>query len=154
MLDDSDVRSRPIPNLGTKVAILAAIPFLAYGIYLLLTPITEIQTSSGAIFECGSALQPPADKFQAGVCGPINTQYLYGALASIVAAVGIAGVGAMLFGFTHQVERARGDRHGYADDYEYSDRDRDRDERGSVRGTDRDDYSDGGARRRLLDDGR
>ena len=36
MLDDSDVRSRRLPNLGTKVAILAAIPFLAYGIFLVI----------------------------------------------------------------------------------------------------------------------
>lgn len=151
MLDDSDVRSRPVPNLGTKVAILAAIPFLAYGIYLLLTPITEIQTSSGAIFDCGSALRPPTDGFQEGVCGPINTQYLYRALASIVAAVGIAGGGAALFGFTHHVERARGlGPDDDAGDYQSaSDHDR-----YVERSVDRDDLADGGARRRLLEDGR
>jgi len=109
MLDDPDVRSRPVPNLGTKVALLAAVPFLAYGIYLLLTPITDITTGSGAVFECGSALQVPSDKFQKGVCGPINTQYLYEGLAFIAAALGIAGGGALLFGFTHHEEHARVD---------------------------------------------
>ncbi|MCL3837383.1 hypothetical protein [Aeromicrobium duanguangcaii] len=152
MLDDSDVRSRPLPNLGTKVAILAAIPFLAYGIYLLLTPITDIQTSSGAIFECGSALQPPADDFQEGVCGPINQQYLYRSIAAIVAAVGIAGVGAMLFGFSHHVERAVSRSEtgaiGAGEDaraMSHEDTQRLRED---------DYYADGGARRRLLDDGR
>ncbi|MET1132473.1 MAG: hypothetical protein ABWX60_03540 [Aeromicrobium sp.] len=144
------MRSRPVPNLGTKVAILAAIPFLAYGIYLLLTPITDIQTSSGAIFECGSALQPPSDKFQEGVCGPINTQYLYRSIAAIVAALGIAGVGAALFGFSHHVERARGDRSEYSGSYQ-SDSDH---ERYVERSADRDDLGDAGARRRLLEDGR
>ncbi|WP_153302817.1 hypothetical protein [Aeromicrobium choanae] len=147
------MRSRPVPNLGTKVAILAAIPFLAYGIYLLLTPITDIQTSSGAIFECGSALQPPSDKFQEGVCGPINTQYLYRALAAIIAAVGIAGVGAALFGFSHQVERARGSRSDHRGSYE-SASDHDRYDDRADRYDDRDDLADGGARRRLLEDGR
>jgi len=153
MLDDSDVRSRPLPNLGTKVAILAAIPFLAYGIYLLLTPITDIQTSSGAIFECGTALQPPSDDFQAGVCGPINTQYLYRSIAAIAAAVGIAGVGAMLFGFSHQVERAVGrSETGAAGSGEDAQRPSHEDTQRLSREDDY--YADGGARRRLLDDGR
>ncbi|WP_146828202.1 hypothetical protein [Aeromicrobium flavum] len=136
-----------MPNLGTKVAILAAIPFLAYGIYLLLTPITDIQTSSGAIFECGSALQPPTDDFQEAVCGTINTQYLYRSIASIVAALGIAGVGAALFGFSHQVERAIG-RSGHGD----SSAQQAQQPQSTLQEDDY--YSDGGARRRLLDDGR
>jgi hypothetical protein len=149
MLDDSDVRSRPVPNVGTKVAILAAIPFLAYGIYLLLTPITEIQTSSGAIFDCGSALRQPTDGFQEGVCGPINTQYLYRSLASIIAALGVAGGGAMLFGFSHHIERAISRPGQGADEsplYQAQ-----QSQHSTLQD---DDYADGGARRRLLDDGR
>src|SRR5690606_2839494 len=106
MHDDSDVRSRRLPNLGTKVAILAAIPFLAYGIFLVLAPITELHTTTGAVFDCGSALQPPRDPFPAGVCGKVNTQYLYEGIALMVAALGIAAGGALMFGFHQQEERA------------------------------------------------
>ncbi|HPU13175.1 MAG TPA: hypothetical protein PLQ19_05215 [Aeromicrobium sp.] len=106
MLDDSDARSRSLPSLGTKIAFIAALPFLFYGAYVLLAPITDIRTTAGAVFDCGSAITTPTDKFQQGVCQGINKHYLYKGVSFVAMAVGIAGLGAYFFGFKQAIERS------------------------------------------------
>ncbi len=106
MLDDSDARSQSVPTLGTKIAFLAALPFIFYGAAILLSPITDVRTTAGAVFDCGTAISMPSDAFQKGICQGINQQYLYRGIAFVASGLGIAALGAYLFGFTRQIERA------------------------------------------------
>ena len=96
MFDDNE----PTTGLttGAKIAILAAVPFILLGVYYLIVPITELRTTSGAVFGCGSAIATPNDDFKSNICGPINTAYLYRGLISVAVGAVIAGGGFFLFG--------------------------------------------------------
>jgi hypothetical protein len=83
--------------LGTKISFLAAIPFLALALYFLAAPIVDVRTTTGAVFRCGSAIQPPSDSFQSGVCSTMSKNYLYRGVGSAIAGFGIAGAGFVLF---------------------------------------------------------
>lgn len=96
MFDDNESSTSGL-STAAKIAILAAIPFIALGVYFLIVPISEVRTTTGAVFGCGTALSGTGDDFKENICRPINTMYLYRGLASIAAGVLIAGVGYFLF---------------------------------------------------------
>ena len=98
MFDDNESNSASALSTGVKVAVLAAIPFIALGVYFLIAPIAELRTTTGAVFGCGSALSAPSDKFASNICGDLNTMYMYRGIFSIIAGIGIAGLGFFLFG--------------------------------------------------------
>ncbi len=96
MFDDNESSASGFTT-GAKIAILVAIPFIALGVYFLIAPITEVRTTTGAVFGCGSAIGAPDDQFKTNICQPINTMYLYRGLISIAAGLLIAGAGFFLF---------------------------------------------------------
>lgn len=97
MFDDNETSAFAGISTGAKIAILAAIPFIALGVYFLITPITELRTTTGSVFGCGTAIGAPDDQFRASICGPINTMYMYRGIASIVAGLGIGALGFFFF---------------------------------------------------------
>lgn len=105
MSDFNEPRSSMALTLGAKIAVLAAVPFLALAAYFLLSPISDVRTDSGAVFDCGSALKPPTDGFQKGVCQNINSQYKMKGFTAAGAGVVVAGLGVALFGAGRQEER-------------------------------------------------
>lgn len=82
---------------GSKVCLLAAIPFLIAAAYFYFTPIM-VQLDTGP-FSCGSRFNPPTDAYILGKCA--NVHALYGARSGTSLAVGviIAVMGVGLFGF-------------------------------------------------------
>ena len=96
MFDDNESSSLSLTT-GAKIAVLAAIPFIALGVYFLIVPISEVRTGTGAVFGCGTALSGPTDEFKTNICQQITTMYLYRGLASIAAGLLIAGAGYFLF---------------------------------------------------------
>lgn len=96
MFDDNESSASNLTT-GAKIAILAAVPFILLGVYFLIAPITELRTTTGAVFGCGSAIGSPDDKFKSNICGQINTMYMYRGLLSIAAGIVIAGAGYVLF---------------------------------------------------------
>lgn len=98
MSDFDASASRRNLTTGAKIAIIAAIPLLAIALFKLIAPITEVRTQTGGVFGCGSALNPPNDKFVANICGDINGRARYEAIAFGIAGVGVAVAGIALFG--------------------------------------------------------
>lgn len=99
MFDDNESSASNLTT-GTKIAILAAVPFILLGVYFLIAPITELRTTTGAVFGCGTAIGAPDDNFKSNICGPINSMYLYRGLISIAVGAVIAGLGYVLFNST------------------------------------------------------
>lgn len=99
MFDDNETSTLNL-SLGAKIAILADLPLIGLGLFYLVTPITELRMTTGQVFACGSALNPPSDEFKSNICGPINTVYLYKGLIAIASGVLIAGLGFVFFGKT------------------------------------------------------
>ena len=75
MFDDNESSASNLTT-GAKIAILAAVPFILLGVYFLIAPITELRTTTGAVFGCGSTIGSPDDKFKSNICGSINTVYM------------------------------------------------------------------------------
>lgn len=98
MFDDPDSGTTSSLSMGAKIAIIAAIPFILLGVYFLLAPITELRTTSGAVFNCGSAISPSGDKWTTSICQDINQTFLYRGIASIASGVLMAAAGMFLFG--------------------------------------------------------
>lgn len=97
MSDFSDTSAGPNLALGTKIAFLVAIPFIAYGIFNLFSPISDVRTQAGAVFHCGTAVSPPSDAFQSNVCRKINQGYMYKGIAFGGSGIAIAIAGYFLF---------------------------------------------------------
>ena len=97
MFDDNSSSPSGLSN-GAKFAILAAIPLIVLGVIYLISPITDIRTTSGAVFSCGNAISPPSNKFNANICGDINSAYMFRGLLTIVAGILVGVAGIVLFG--------------------------------------------------------
>lgn len=67
----SETRVSVRPRLGTKICVLLGLSLLLIAIYFYYEPLHTISTSGG-IFGCGSAADPPTDQFPKGVCGNLN----------------------------------------------------------------------------------
>lgn len=102
MFDDADNPSGLGLTRGAKIAILVAIPFVLFGLYLLFAPISDLRTTSGAVFNCGSAINPASDKWHSNICGDINRNYLFKGMASVLSGLLIAGGGFFLFGSSEE----------------------------------------------------
>lgn len=107
MFEDNESANANLTN-GVKIAILAAVPFILLGVYFLIVPISDIRTTSGAVFGCGTAISAPSDKFGANVCGGINSMYLYRGLISIAIGAVIAGAGFVFFGSKASTSSSQG----------------------------------------------
>ena len=94
---DDDFDSKPPLSNGAKFALLAGVPFIFLGLFFLLSPITDLRTHTGSVFDCGSALFAPSDEFKSNICGNINTMYLYKGLFTLVAGLVISAGGFLLF---------------------------------------------------------
>ena len=112
MFDDNDSSAVSGLTTGAKIAILAAVPFILLGVYFLIAPITELRTTTGAVFGCGTAISSPDDTFKSNICGPINTMYLYRGIVSIAVGAIIAGAGFFLFNNTNSDASVSGQQDG------------------------------------------
>lgn len=99
----SDTRTVAVPRTGTKVALLASLPFLAAAAYFFLVPVV-MQTPQGSIFNCGKALTGYSSPFQKGTCGDLLSINRTRGLVSLVLGLLLAGIGASLFGFDRRQE--------------------------------------------------
>lgn len=105
MSEALETRTTLVPRLGTKICLLVAIPFLLVGLFYLFAPITEVRTNTGAVFDCGTAVNPPS-AFQQNICQGLTRRYQFKAGALILSGVLIAGVGTSMFGADRRIEHA------------------------------------------------
>lgn len=107
--EESNVEERAVrvPLLGTKVTWLVGGLFLVAALYFALVPLTT-SVKGGGSWGCGSAPSGPSDSFGAGLCGSINTVFIWRAGALALAGVLVAGGGTALFGMGEKVvQRAK-----------------------------------------------
>lgn len=119
--DGYETRNVVSLRTGSKVAVLAGIPFLALAVYFYFVPLW-VQGQNG-VFGCGSASNPPSSDWAKGVCQGVSDASLYRAIAAAAVGVLIALVGVALFGVDKRAERrpVRAEREDYDDREEYVD---------------------------------
>jgi hypothetical protein len=102
------VATREVVTLsrGAKGCAVAALLLLVLSVFLLLVPI-EKSTSTGAQFNCGTALNPQTGQFPEAVCGKMPRRYRLEAAALAVGALVLAVGGIWVFGVDRRVQRRR-----------------------------------------------
>ncbi len=109
--DERGYETRTVLSLrtGSKIALLAALPFLGYALYNYLTPLWV--PSTNGVFGCGSAHNPPTSDWAKGVCQGVPDAALYRAMISAGVGLLLAVLGVVLFGVnrTEQTRAVRED---------------------------------------------
>ena len=129
--ENGESRTQHLPRTGTKICWLVGAVLLVIAIYLAFVPL-RVSSNTGPPLGCGSALSPNDGAFK-GFCTDLDKEALYRAIAALVAAVAVVGLGSVLFGFDQRtrtrVARADDD----DDDDEVEDRHEQRARRTSAR---------------------
>ncbi|TWP37122.1 hypothetical protein [Leekyejoonella antrihumi] len=102
-VDAPETRTLIHLRTGSKICVMVATCLIAVAIYYYFVPVS-VQTSSGGVFECGSAAHPPTSSFQKSVCEEVTHVDLY--RTYLFAALGIltAALGCWFFGVDRTVE--------------------------------------------------
>jgi hypothetical protein len=101
---DNDTRTVLTLTTGSKISVLAAVPFLVAAAYFLFVQIS-IPSAEGSPFWCSSAFSPPTDRFPRGVCRDVVQVYQLRAALLLVAGLLVAGLGVLFFGTDRRVEQ-------------------------------------------------
>ncbi len=102
-VDTPETRTLIHLRTGSKVCVLVAICLVAAAVYFYFVPVS-VRTSSGGVFECGSAIHPPTSNFQQNVCSGITHVNLYRAILFAAMGVLVAALGCWFFGVDRTIE--------------------------------------------------
>lgn len=116
MPEDIETRTVLNPRTGTKICILIGLAFIVAAVYFYFVPVTDVRTTSGSIFGCGTAAHPADNTFAKGICWRITDVEKYRAIACMVIGVLTIVLGSVMFGVDRRTETRRTRRH--LDDYE------------------------------------
>lgn len=126
-MDDVETRTVLTLRTGTKICVLVGLAFIALAVYFFFVPITDVRTTTGAVFGCGTAMSPAHGSFADGVCWRVADGNRYRAYVTL--AIGLITIiaGALMFGFDRREEERQipRDHHLHADDSENRRRDHD-----------------------------
>lgn len=102
-VDTPETRTLIHLRTGSKVCVLVAVCLVAAAVYFYVVPVS-VRTTSGGVFECGSALHPPTSNFQQNVCSDITHVNLYRAILFAAMGVLVAALGSWFFGVDRTIE--------------------------------------------------
>lgn len=114
--EPGETRTQYLPRTGSKITILVGLALLVAAVYTAVVPLS-VASQTGVQFGCGTALSPNVSSFGKGYCSAVDHQAQYRAIALLIAALLIAGVGSALFGFDKR-SRTRVIREDLGDDYD------------------------------------
>lgn len=114
--EPGETRTQYLPRTGSKISILLGLVLLVAAVYTAVVPLS-VASQTGVQFGCGTALSPNMSSFGKGYCSAVDQEARYRAIALLIAALLVAGVGSTLFGFDKR-SRTRIVRDDLADDYD------------------------------------
>lgn len=117
--EPGETRTQYLPRTGSKITILIGLALLVAAVYAAVVPLS-VASQTGVQFGCGTALSPNVSAFGKGYCSAVDQEAQYRAIALLIAALLIAGVGSALFGFDKR-SRTRVIREDLGDDDDYDD---------------------------------
>ncbi|XAS75138.1 hypothetical protein V3G39_10700 [Dermatophilaceae bacterium Sec6.4] len=117
--EPGETRTQYLPRTGSKITILIGLALLVAAVYAAVVPLS-VASQTGVQFGCGTALSPNVSSFGKGYCSAVDQEAQYRAIALLIAALLIAGVGSALFGFDKR-SRTRVIREDLGNDYDDED---------------------------------
>ena len=102
-VDTPETRTLIHLRTGSKICVIVAVCLIAVAVYYYFVPVS-VTTSSGGVFQCGSAAHPPTSTFQKNVCEDITHVDLYRTFLFAAAGVLVAALGCWFFGVDRTVE--------------------------------------------------
>ncbi len=128
--EPGETRTQYLPRTGSKITILIGLALLVAAVYAAIVPLS-VASQTGVQFGCGTALSPNVSSFGKGYCSAVDQEAQYRAIALLIAALLIAGVGSALFGFDKR-SRTRVIREDLGDNYDDEDLATDKGGRGNT----------------------
>ncbi|NHN54961.1 hypothetical protein G9U51_04065 [Calidifontibacter sp. DB0510] len=103
-----DDKTRSVLQLrtGTKICILIGLALLVLAVYFYLVPMS-LRTTSGGVFECGSASSPPSEQFAKNVCQNLTDENKYKAFAAGLIGLLTLALGTWFFGVDKATQERR-----------------------------------------------
>lgn len=106
-MDDVETRVVLTLRTGTKICVLIGLAFIVLCVYFLFVPVTDVRTSAGGVFGCGTALSPAGGSFAHGVCGDVTDMNRYRAFAALAVGVITIIAGGAMFGVNRREEQRK-----------------------------------------------